>query len=398
MLVLPWLLQVLPIKPYKKTETGSRFEQIGTLIIQNRLLTSAVVGGLVLLSAFGISKIVLTDDWVTYFDQRYEFRQHTDFIIDQHSGVEAVEFSVPAGEPDGISKLEYLNLLDEFATWLRQQEKVDYVYSIADTIKRLNKNMHADDESFYALPSEDNHAAQYLLLYELFVAIWARPSGQNRFNSIENTCHGGGATLRRRNTACSRKRRSHGLSDNAPPYMQNEATGMATLFSHISKRNIETMLFGTLLLLAFISIALILVLKSVKYGLLSLIPNVLPPVAAIGLWGWVYGELGMAVAVVGAITLGVIVDDTIHMLTKYRAAKVDSRLSTRDSLLYMYRVVGKPMFITSLSLVIGFGVLSFSGFQVNWAMGVLAAWTIAIALITDLVLVPSILWRLEPNQ
>ncbi|MEO0442342.1 MAG: MMPL family transporter [Pseudomonadota bacterium] len=389
-LVLPWLLTKLPIKAPNTHIPPQGFERLGKWLINNRLIVSVIVVASISLSALGITQLVLTDRWSTYFDQRYEFRTDTDFIIENHSGIEAVEFNLPSAAPDQIGTVEYLQAVDRFSAWLRSQQQVDYVVSISDIIKRLNKNLHGDDPAYYRIPDGDDNAAQYLLLYELSL-----PFGsdlQDRIDALRAstrvTAVGDFTSSEHRELEVSA---ANWLVDNAPDYMHAEATGMSTLFAHISERNINTMLFGTLGLLICISILLTVVLRKVKHGLLSLVPNIFPPVAAVGLWGWVYGELGMAVAVVGAITLGIIVDDTIHMLTKYRAARQSGIDNTEDAIVHMFGVVGKPIFITTLALGLGFGVLAFSGFQVNWAMGILAAWTIVIALITDFVLIPALL-------
>lgn len=392
--ILPLLLSVLPINPKNKQVKPFTDNSIIKLIInmvENR--NKSILIGLIVLfsiSIFGVSKINLVDDWVKYFDQRYTFRNDSDFIIKNLSGIESLEFSLDSGSENGISSPQYLKLVDDFTTWLRNQEGVSYVYSISDIIKRINKNMHNDDPAFYKIPLNAELAAQYLLVYEMSLPygldLGDRMDIQKsklRISAVGDLDTG---ELRKLEQSAQLW-----LEEHAPSSITSTATGMSLIFAHISERNIHTMLSATLLALLLVSIILVLALKSVKLGLISLIPNIIPAAVAVGLWGWFYGQLGMAIAVVGAMTLGIIVDDTIHFLSRFRKAMNSNNNDPVVSIRYAFDTVGGALFTTTCALVAGFGILAFSGFQVNWAMGLLAAMTIAIALLTDFVLLPLIL-------
>ena len=110
----------------------------------------------------------LNDVFVHYFDESFEFRNSTDFLTENLTGLYDVHYSLGSGEAEGLSQPEFLAKVEEFASWYRQQPGVIHVNVITDTFKRLNKNLHGDDEGFYKLPEERELAAQYLLLYEMF--------------------------------------------------------------------------------------------------------------------------------------------------------------------------------------------------------------------------------------
>jgi hypothetical protein len=95
-----------------------------------------------------------------------EFRRDTDQAL-EHLGMYPIEYSVPARTSGGISDPEYVANLENFAELLREQPEVVHVYSFSDIMKRLNKNPHGDDPSYYQTPNNRDEAAQYLLLYEL---------------------------------------------------------------------------------------------------------------------------------------------------------------------------------------------------------------------------------------
>ena len=164
------------------------------------------------------------------------------------------------------------------------------------------------------------------------------------------------------------------------------------------ERNINGMLRGTTLALILISLALIFALRSFKIGLLSLIPNLVPAIMAFGLWGIFVGQVNMGLAVVVGMTLGIVVDDTVHFLSKYLRARREQQLSSQDAVRYAFSSVGMALVVTSIILVIGFSILSLSAFEMNAGMGRLTAITIVLALLTDFLLLPSLLMKIEGKQ
>jgi len=170
------------------------------------------------------------------------------------------------------------------------------------------------------------------------------------------------------------------------------------MFAHITGRNIKSMLVGTTTALVLISLILIVALRSLKLGLISMVPNLVPAALAFGLWGIVVGQIGLAISVVSAMSLGIIVDDTVHFLTKYERARREQGMDAQDAVRYAFSTVGMALWVTSLVLIAGFLVLSQSAFQVNSGMGLLTAIVIVFALIADFLFLPPLLIRLSANQ
>jgi len=167
------------------------------------------------------------------------------------------------------------------------------------------------------------------------------------------------------------------------------------MFSHIGMRNIISMLGGTAIALVAISLLLILFFGSVRFGLLSLIPNIAPAAMAFGLWGLVDGEIGLGLSVVAAMTLGIVVDDTIHFMSKYLRARRTQNLGAADAVRYAFSTVGIALWTTSVALAAGFMVLSTSAFSLNAEMGVLVAIVIMFAIVIDFLLLPPLLIRFD---
>lgn len=392
---LPAMMAILPVRVVARAaERATAMARLGRFVVARRrplLLGSTVV---IVVLASGIGRIVLDDDFIRYFDSRYEIRVHTDFTEDRLTGFNTIDFSLPAGEEQGIARPEYLANLEAFAEWYRRQDKVVHVSVLTDTIKRLNQNMHGDDPSYYRIPESRELAAQYLMLYELSL-----PFGFDLNSQIDIAKSATRFTVSvpRVTSAELRELAERGeawLRRNAPE-MWSRPTGLSMVFAHISERNIRGMLRGTLVALVLISFILVVVLRSPRLGIISLAPNLIPAAMAFGIWGYLFTQVTLAIAVVVAMTLGIVVDDTVHFLTKYLRGRRERGMDPPDAVRFAFRHVGGALLITSVALVAGFGVLATSGFALNGDMALLSAITIAAALLADFLFLPPLLIQFD---
>jgi outer membrane lipoprotein-sorting protein len=173
--------------------------------------------------------------------------------------------------------------------------------------------------------------------------------------------------------------------------MRAGATGASVMFAHISERNINSMLGGNALALLLIAGIMIVALRSVGLGSLSLIPNAVPILMTFGLWAVLVGKVGMASAMVTATSLGIVVDDTVHLLAKYLRARREKRYDRPAAVRYAFETAGKAVISTTVILAVGFAVLALSTFRVNSEMGLLTALAIVVALPIDFLLLPALL-------
>ena len=128
-----------------------------------------------------------------------------------------------------------------------------------------------------------------------------------------------------------------------------------------------------------------------------MVPNLLPLGIAFGCWAMISGEINFTMSIVLGMALGVIVDDTIHFLSKYLHARRSLNLSPEDAIVYSFRTVGTALLVTSIVLACGFMILSFSAFLPNSGMGQLTVLAIVAALFTDFFLLPPLLLMLDRN-
>jgi len=394
---LPALVSLLPVRVKPKAASGSELmERFGEFVVQRRTFLLWVMSLVVIVLVASIPRNELNDVFVHYFDDSVQFRVDSDYTAENLNGQFRVEFTMEAGEAEGISSPEFLADVEKFANWLREQPEVEHVNILTDVFKRLHKNMHGDNEQWYRLPESRELAAQYLLLYEMSL-----PYGLDLNNQIdvEKSALKLVASLPTISSneilAFEQKTKDWVAAGNVPNVSSAGATGTTLMFSHIGQRNIRSMLVGTTIALVAISLLLILAFRSLKLGLVSLVPNLVPGAMGFGLWGLSVGEVGLSLSVVTGMTLGIVVDDTVHFLSKYLRARREAGCSSPDAVRYAFSTVGRALVITSCVLVAGFAVLATSSFELNAGMGMLPAILIALAQAADILLLPHLLIKLE---
>ncbi len=397
---LPAWVAVLPVKVSANVDPDHKesMEKLADFVIAKQ--KAFFWGSIAVLLFLGsmIPRIEIDDNFVEYFDESIEFRTSSDYVIDNLTGINFAFYSIESGESQGINNPEFLEGIARFQDWLYEQPEVVHVNSISDTIKRLNKNLHADDQTWYKIPEEQELAAQYLLLYEMSL-----PYGLDLNNQINVDKSATKVAVTLGDLATSQiidfnARAEQWLKDNTFEAMHAQGTSTGIMFSNITMRNIEQMLTGSSVALVLISFILLFALRSTKMGLLSLVPNLTPAIAAIGIWALTYGVLGMAAAFVFAISIGIVVDDTVHFLSKYLRARREKGLGTQDAIRYAFTTVGQALWVTTIVLVFGFALLSQSSFLVNQQTGILMAITIACALILDFLFLPALLLRVDKDK
>lgn len=396
---LPALMSVLPVRKPKQIESNhvSAMDKLAIFVINKRsqlLWGGAVV--VIVLASF-LPRNELGENFVEYFDKSIPFRADSDFVTKTLGGMYRIDYSLDTKEAGGISDPLFLRKVDKFSKWFERQPEVIHVNSITDTMKRLNKNMHADDERYYKLPENRNLSAQYLLLYEMSL-----PYGLDLNNQINVNKSATRISVTIKNISTPEilelENRAQGWLANNAPELKTEGTSTTIMFSHIGKRNIVSMIQGTTIALFLVSLILIVALRSLKIGLISLVPNLVPAAMAFGLWGLLVGEVNVGLSIVTGMTLGIVVDDTVHFLSKYLRARREKNLSSEDAVRYAFATVGTALWFTSLILIAGFLILTLSTFKLNSDMGLLTSVVITFALLADFLFLPPLLMKLSGDK
>lgn len=390
---LPALVYVLPnrvhAQPSRTSDIMGRFAEF---VIGNRkwLLASSGTVAVVLLCLAPLN--VVSDQFSKYFSKDLPIRVDTDFTDQNLGGLYSIEYALNTGVPQGVSDPEYLQAIDAFAEWYRQQPFVTHVSTYTDIIKQLNQRLHGNDESEYKLPDSQELSAQYLLLYELSLPLGLDLNNMLSFDKSASRFIVSVPSLPTHRFVDLQESGKAWLEENAPQLVQ-EGSSMSLMFTHIGKRAMLGGVKGAFIALILIAIALVIAFRSVKMGVISIVPNLLPGATGFGVWYLLSGEIGMSLAMVLSITMGIVVDDTVHFLSKYLRARRTQ--SAEDAVRYAFRSVGVALWVTTLVLVVGFLTLASSDFKLNNDMGTLVSIVITIALIFDFILLPPLLMAVD---
>ena len=392
--LLPILMSIVTVKPRETLGfLNKHMENLGKFIASKYkvVLALSVVASVLITSA--ITRNEINDDFLKYFDEDITFRADTDWISKNLTGLNQIQFDMQSKKPNGISDPKFLTNLEAFSQWARKQDVVTNVQSITDVFKRLNRDLNGGDTNFYQVPESRELAAQYLLLYELSL-----PFGLDLNNQIDIDKSSTQVIVTIEDLTTNEikawiKEAETFLTEELS--MDAVAAGPTVMFSYIAERNIQGMLWGTLYAVLIISGIILIALRDVRLGLLSLVPNILPAALAFGVWGMFVGQVNMAVAVVTGMALGVIVDDSVHFLTKYQLARKNDNLSAEKAVVSAFGGVGTALLVTTVILVAGFAILAQSSFGLNSAMASLTAISLFMALIADLTILPSLLILLD---
>ena len=393
---LPALLSLLPMRaPQARPHHRPLMTLLAEIVVRRRkaLLLGSTAVVLVMLAA--IPRNELNDVLVNLFAESVEIRQDIDFLDEHLSGNTVLEYSLVSSGPGGIAEPAFLADVSAFSEWYRAQPETRHVTTVTDTFRQLNKSMHGDDPAFYRLPERRELVSQYLLLYELSLPFGLDLNNQIDVDKSATRMTVTAMTLSSADVLALNERAEAWVEAHAPNIAEAEGSGAALMFAHIGQRNIRAMLVGTAIVLGGISALLLVAFRSLRLGLVSLVPNFVPAVIGFGIWGLTVGEVGIALSVVVAMTIGIVVDDTVHFLSKYRRARRELGHSSEDAVRYAFQTAGQAVFTTTAVLVAGFLILLLSPFIPTAQVGLLTAMIVGFALVADFLLLPPLLMAVD---
>ncbi|WP_430462798.1 efflux RND transporter permease subunit [Thalassolituus sp. LLYu03] len=394
--LLPVLLAILPIRMQAAPEHHGSMEKLGNWVIAKRHVLLPVTSVLMLAIGSLVTLNVINDESTKYFAKGTHFRDSVDALEEHISGTQTIDWALYSGEEQGVNSPEFIAHVEAFAEWLRAQPEVDHVNTISDTFKRLNKNMHGDDEAYYRIPQDRELAAQYLLLYEMSLPYGLDLNNQLNVDKSSTRLTSTLKNIGSRETVALEQRARAWFSEQAPD-IRLAAASPGLMFSHIGETNMDSMIISMIAALVLISALLVLALRSLRLGAISLLPNLGPALVGFGVWGVISGEINLGLSIVASMTLGIIVDDTVHFLAKYKRAR-DEGKDAEAAVRYAFSSVGRALLITTVVLVLGFSMLAFSAFRLNSDMGLATALIIFIALLVDFFFLPAFLLKLDHNK
>ena len=364
--------------------------KLGRFSIKNykRLLVIVPVISCFLMAFIPLNKT--NDNPLEFYSERYTTSAADSKWISQRIGG-TFPVSYELNSQGIVSDPEFLREVDKFSEWLASNKEVLHVSSLSKIMKNLNKTLHGKQEEWNIIPTEPDLSAQYLFFYEMSL-----PYGLDLTNSISQNKESIKlvASLKELGSLEYRefaKRVENYASQNMPEDMVSIGTGTRPIFAFLSNMLITQLTYALGIGIVLITATIILFFRSLRYGMLTSVTNLLPIGVAFGIWAIVSGEISMLVGIGMGTTLGIIVDFTVHFLSKYLHARRQKNLSAEEAVEYAFETVGFALIITSFSLILGFLVLLQAFFIPIHGFVLFSSIAFLSALIIDLLLFPALL-------
>lgn len=368
-----------------KQPTGpTRFDRLADRLTnlvnaRGRQLVWGLMGAAVLLGLFGMN-VRLDNDIIGMFKPSSPIRQRIDAMGHHLPGVQTFFIRITGGHEGAFRDPQNLAQVAAVQDYIRETGLYDATYSLADTLKHINREMHQGDPAFDKLPEDPGLISQYLLfIHDEDLTRYVK----HDFSEIN---------ILVRHSLSSSDVQQRGLEDLAAfmdrtlnPHFNRYFTGEGILILKGADSIAEGQAKSIGLLLVIIFLIMSLLFVNFKAGLLSLIPNIFPVLILFGTMG-VFGiPLNVGTAMVAAIAIGIAVDDTLHFMIRYNKEMLRLKDQHKAMEVCIHAEL-RPVVSTSLALALGFGVLAFSQFITIIQFGLLSALVMFTALIGDLLL------------
>jgi len=403
----PYLLPLLPApKPGEDRRSDAlwaRWDQLlaglGSLALRRAGVVMSVAGLLIGLGIAGIAQLETGSNPVRYYKADDPVRVSLEYVDGVLSGTSNLEVLIDSGAPDGVKEPEMLTRIKQAQEYLEGVDGVGTTLSIVDYIETLRSVSNGGGDADGMIPETRAEVAQLLLLMN---------DPDTEAQVVDH------AYRHARITATLKVSETDKLNPHIPKIetrleelfpaeiegkstgMTARATGMSKLISNMDRHLLEsaTRSVG----LAFITVLLFmtLALRSIRLGLFSMIPNLLPIVMVMGVMGWVGIPLDPGTTMIGAVALGLVVDNTVHFLHPFRDFMKQGKTieeGTHATLL----LTGRAIVTTTVVLVCGFWLLLLASFNPNMYFGLLCGLAVAFGLVADLVVLPAALMLLKPR-
>ena len=330
----------------------------------------------------------------SFVDEDSDFHHVIDALAEKIGNDQSLVYSIDSGEYYGITKTAFLNQIDGFSVWLEEQPEASFVTSYTDLLKNLNKAEHDNDESWNILPEDELQIIDYLVGYQLIQEIepHLEPIFDPDYSAIRLVV--GTSNLSNRELLQFNETIENWIDANVNPAYVVKHGDNSIIYARTNRAISTELMQGFTLSFVLITLTLLIGLKSVRYGLLSIMPNLFPATIVFGFWGLLVGELSPYVLMLFSISIGLVVDDSVHILSKYISARREGE-DPDSAAQHSLAKAGPAITITTLSLALGTVILVFSNTFYFQNVAKLLTPIILVALLLDLLFLPPLLIRFD---
>ncbi|WP_347331304.1 efflux RND transporter permease subunit [Marinimicrobium locisalis] len=350
---------------------------------------------LLALSLALIPQLTVDSNFITYFKEDNPTRADLEYFDQTYNGIQNIDFVIDSGEEGGIHEPAFLQRVEQLQSWLEAQPETGAVNSLIDFHKEINQSLHYEDPQWHQLPDTRPMAAQFLLLYDNTGAdedLTDMKDFYERYLRVSVPIQNMPASQ----TDQLLERVEQHLAQHYPE-MSVDMTGSLVMYNAQDAYINQGMARSFLIALGIIGISFILLFRSIKYGLIALIPSIVPILMTGALLVLLDIHLNLGTMIVGAMTMGIAVDDAIHVMNRYLLARRHGS-STHEAITRAMTESGRAVIFTSLVLVSGFSVMLLGSFIPYIYTGLFAATIMALALVGDLIFLPALLYWVDGRR
>lgn len=318
-------------------------------------------------------------------------KQAANFMQKNMGGSMGFDIVVDSGKENGVKDPVFLHKVEAYQNWLNHQPYVAKTLSVVDILKSVNRAFNQNQPSEYKIINSQKGIAEQLFLYTMSLPPEKDINHLITYDQGEMRITGRWALQDSKQILQTAKL----FEQKAKEFGLNvQVSGKTILMNQMMEALIRTFLVSVFSDLIFITLIMIIVGKSLKLGLLSMIPNLVPLAAVLAFLKIIHQPLDIGSVMVVSICLGIVVDDTIHLLTHYfhyRKEGVPAELALAKILTFN----GPALIITTMILVLGFGSFVFASFIPNVHFGMAVSFTLILAMVMEVMLTPAILMTID---
>ena len=342
----------------------------------------------------GLTKLEVNSSYLEEYGPGVKTYHDYKFVDRIMGGAENFEILLNSHTADGVKTLQFIRTLQKIQDFADSQDYlVSKTVSVVDIVKDINRALHNNDRSFYKLPDSDNAVSQYILLYEA-------SGGEELEKLVSADIATARLTIYTKSSDSKTSRRLYEdlvayIDAVTPESYTYQITGLSFLVLKAMQYIEATQISSISIAILIISLLMVVVFRSVKVGLISMLPNIFPIILTLGLMGWAGIWLDYVRTLVACIAIGLAVDDTIHFMARYQM-EFHQKGNYTDALFSTMKGVGRAITITTVVLVIGFSMAMTSQLNDSFYFGLLSSVCIFIALLADYFICPSLILLFKP--
>lgn len=352
---------------------------------------------LLFVAAIGISLVKTTGNFADDIPKGSVLLNDLFFFEQQFKGIMPFDVLIDTKKPNGAIKISCLKKIDKLHDEINKHPEFSRAFSITDLIKFFKQGFYNNSQDFYSIPNSQEK--DWILSYvdksnfnpSLFISL---TDSSNRYARVSaNVADIGISQMERLKDSLQTK-----VQKIFNPSLYDVTfTGFSVVFLKSTKYLVRNLFVSLFIAIIFIAIFMAILFDSSRMVLVSLIPNLIPLIITAALMGFLNIAIKPSTLLVFSIAFGISIDDTIHFLAKYRQELQSRKGDVRQSVIASLQETGISMIFTSIILFFGFGVFIASQFGGTQALGMLVSITLLVAMLCNLILLPSLLLAFEKS-